>query len=217
MFGSWDEIGIVGALVAIFGGVRGGPLLTPEIEPAIKPGLVVGEECPLQWPDDPDLVPSWRLEAERRASSIGLTLPSYRTHRDYANQVASIRAALAAEEAADVPAPEPVPDPVPALALPVVTELLPALPAKNAAKQFLAAARAAGGGQFTNEELTESYLKFCRDAGRMPAPENFVRQFLRGMRGVTAEMMDTRDAAGKRTRWTRWTIHPEQTATRNAA
>ena len=40
-------------------------------------------------------------------------------------------------------------------------------------------ARAAGGGQFTNEELTESYLKFCRDAGRMPAPENFVRQFLR--------------------------------------
>lgn len=182
-----DSFHIVGALFAMMGLSRGAepPRESIQIDPPI-------EEDGLPWPNDLDVVPQWRLDAEARAAAHGYVLPNYRTRREFEAAVEACRQRL-----------EP-----PLLAVePVEIVLKPALSPESMARQFLYHIMDHGGGQYTNEQLTEHYFAFCRDvAQRHPAPENFMRQHLKRMRGVRVGAIETRAADGKRYRPTLWTI-----------
>ena len=188
-----DGITIIGALTAFFGAMglrhQAAPVVTP------MPAIVSGDAADFTWPEDPDAVPGWRLAQERRASEIGATLPSYRTRRAYEAMLDSW------VDRACPPVSQPS----------IVAELLPALSTSAAAAAFLSHMLEAGGGEFTNEALTESYLAFCHRQNRAPAPENFVRQALRRMIGVSTRMVDGRGRDNKRMRYTLWTIAKDDT------
>lgn len=206
---SWfgDGITIVGALFSMFGLSRGAQL--PFIEDAPLPALSWGETDDaepqgFEWPEDWDAVPGWRIAAEARAAEIGLQLPGYRTRREY--EAARNRCLAAFEPPALPAAADPPPPPAP----PVV-EIKPAWTSERTARAFLNHIMDNGGGQFTNEQLSERYLSFCRDVlSRHPAPENFVRQNLRTMRGVNVGQIDTRAENGRRIRPTLWTIRARE-------
>lgn len=207
--GFGDGITMFGALLALLPSV-GGSTRTAEPLPARPtPEVSFGDETEtgdgLKWPDDWDAVPSWRLEAEARANDAGLLIPPYRTRREYEAMVRHIEARLLVQSevaAVTPPAPEPV------TVVVIAADPLPALGASEAAAEFLAHLRAKGFGHYTNESLTEEYLRLCRANNRTPAPENFVRQKLRRMVGITSRMVDDRDELGKRVRWTQWTVVP---------
>lgn len=209
-FGIGDGITMFGALLALLPSVRGSTGTAERHLLALPmPEVLSGDETEtiseadgLEWPDDWDAVPGWRLAAEERALDIGLTLPAYRTRRDFEAMVALIDARLQVQDEAAAPPVEPVAAPV---------DPLPPLPAVEAASEFLEHLRAKGFGRYTNESLTEEYLRFCRAINRTPAPENFVRQKLRRMVGITSRMVDDRDDLGKRVRWTQWTVVPFST------
>lgn len=184
-----DGITIIGALTAFFGAMGLRHQATLAVTPA--PAVVSGDATDFSWPDDPDAVPNWRLAQERRAADIGATLPSYRTRRAYEAMLDSW------VDRACPPVSQPVS---------VACEPLPALSTPAAASAFLSHMLEAGGGEFSNEALTESYLAFCHAANRAPSPENFVRQALRRMAGVSTRMVDGRGRDNKRMRYTLWTI-----------
>lgn len=199
-----------GALLALLPSVRG---LTRQAELPAPPAPEVsfgdeitdidGDDDGLKWPDDCDAVPSWRLTAEEISAATGLPLPNYRTKREYEAMLALIEARLQVQEEKQA---EPVAPP--AIVEIAAIEPLAALPAAEAAAEFLDYLRGKGFGRYTNESLTEEYLRFCRANNRTPAPENFVRQKLRRMVGITSQMVDDRDDVGKRIRWTQWTVVP---------
>lgn len=197
-----------GALLALLPSVKG-LTRSAELPASPTPEVSLGDETTtdgdadgLEWPDDCDAVPSWRLTAEELSAVTGLPLPNYRTKREYEAMLALIEERLQVQEKQ----PEPVAPPV--IVEVSAVEPLAALPAAEAAAEFLDHLRGKGFGRYTNESLTEEYLRFCRANNRTPAPENFVRQKLRRMVGITSQMIDDRDDVGKRIRWTQWTVVP---------
>lgn len=197
---SWfgDGITIIGAFFSIFGMSRGARL--PVVEETPLPALSWGdcdddiEPDGFEWPEDWDAVPSWRLAAESRAAEIGVHLPRYRTRREFE---AARERCLAKLDGTGGSLPPPAP----------LIEIKPAFTSERTARAFVNHIMDSGGGQFSNEQLSERYLAFCRDVlHRHPAPENFVRQNLRKMRGVHVGQLDTRAEDGRRVRPTLWTI-----------
>ena len=92
-------MGIWGSLAAR---LRRGETVRPSPQPAAPVSLHLvpldpGERPDLPfgiWPDDADTVPAWRIEVERKADLRGLTIPPYRTRRQFEAAVEACANAL---------------------------------------------------------------------------------------------------------------------------
>lgn len=141
--------------------------------------------CNGVWPDDPDEVPGWRLAAEIQAKLYGYRLPSYRTRREFEAMLERCRAA---EEHSS-------------------TDVIhPPLPAMQAAREFVAALRAADRtGDYTVDELAAAYLDHCTAQRRAPTKDRALRIALGQVPGVWTHTVE-RSIDGKRHRPTIWHI-----------
>jgi hypothetical protein len=187
-----------------------------------EPGYqVMPEACiedPDVWPDDPDTVPLWRVEAESRAQITELDLVSYRTKREFLAAVAACEANLKpAPTLALVPS-EIIPETVstleetflPLAAGPFAKPCLIAgrepLPPKVAAQTFLAWLIATGRiGKWSHEEMADFYAKHCRENSLTPTPENVLREALKRLPGASKDG-DVVRVSGKRIRKVSWSI-----------
>lgn len=150
--------------------------------PAVGPALPIG-----QWPDDPNEVPAWRLDLERRANDINLILPSYRTRGEFEMAV-SMCADKVAEE--------------------TIEPLAPALPPEDSARGFLKWLRETDAcGEYTDERLREAYGRYCQATRVQPSADAYVRKYLKDLGGVS-KALGRGPAVGKRERPTIWTIKP---------
>lgn len=151
-------------------------------------GIDVGE-----WPADPDVVPAWRLRAEAAAARGGYRIPSYRTRSQYEHDLAMLR--LSAGRDAE--------------------DYLPALSAADAAHAFWAHVMSTASGdiapEFTNDELSESYLAFCESCERRPAAENLMRGALRKLPGVERIQVNNQRGREVRSRHFIWLFCPPET------
>lgn len=142
------------------------------------------------WPEDPDEVPAWRVVQEQRAAMWGITLPPYRTRRQFelAIEVAETRAAISVM-------PE---GPAPALA------------PSEAARRFLSSLQHDElVGEYTAPELSALYSQHCADDNLTPAPIDLVKGELVRLPGVHRKQADMRDpVTGKRQRPMMWFIAP---------
>lgn len=106
------------------------------------------------WPDDPDVVPQWRIDAEDRARAIGFELPPYRTKAQFDEAVK--RCAEREKSRSMVRGPRA------------------AITPDEAASRFAAET----DGSFSSDELTAAYEAFCT-AHWVACPENFFRAALK--------------------------------------
>lgn len=148
------------------------------------------------WPDDPDSIPKWRLDVERKAALKGLDIPGYRTRSELEAAVAACERQLKADQK--------------------VTQMIgPALPAHESARHFLKWVRqtnrchssARSDGRYTNEALRELYEMYCHAAKVTPSSEAHVRKHLIDLGGVT-KGLDNKQTGPRRERPTLWTIKP---------
>lgn len=152
------------------------------IEPGERPDLPFGI-----WPDAMDEVPAWRIEVERKAELRGLSIPPYRTRKQFEAAVEACAAALR----------EPAPR--------VILE--PLAPAE-AARQFLAWLRTTSRtGRYTDETLSEIYREHCLTVGRAESSHAHMRNHLATFAGVE-KGQEKVEGAPKRKRITIWTIKP---------
>lgn len=150
----------------------------------------LSDEPQYVWPEDPDEVPAWRVVQEQRAAIWGITLPPYRTRRQFelAIEVAETRAAISVM-------PE---GPAPALA------------PSEAARRFLSSIQHDEMvGEYTAPELSALYSQHCADHNLTPAHIDFVKCELALLPGVHRKQADKRDpVTGKRQRPMMWIISP---------
>lgn len=140
-----------------------------------------------RWPDDPDEIPEWRLKAERRAAEIGVSLPGYRTRRQFDAAVAKCTAAIEKS-----------------LALAVRTKLSPKDAAARFANHVLSLSQTAA---FSSEELTTAYAEWMVSCN-VECSESHMRGKLKRVPAVTRETTDTRMKSGRRVREVRWVFRP---------
>lgn len=132
------------------------------------------------WPEDPDIVPDWRLRAEERASKLGVRLPSYRTRRQFEALVARCEKRIRAQRK---------------------------VPPAEAASRFAAYLRSSSRVSYNNEELADAYTRFCDDA-EIEAPESFMRGQLKRLPGIRREIRPER-RNGRLVREAVWVIEPQ--------
>lgn len=140
------------------------------------------------WPDDPDEVPAWRLEREAWASRAGITLPPYRTRREF--QQHEDMAAI------DAAPPAVVSNPV-------------ALSIDDAATQFLEFMIVDDRtGEFSASEISAHYAEFCEHRRIAPCPVDQVKAALALMQPRVRRIKTDQRINGKRHRSIRWVIEP---------
>mgnify|MGYP003322841072 FL=1 len=123
------------------------------------------------WPDDPDEVPAWRIEREAWALSIGVTLPSYRTKREW----------MQAEDLATMSC-SPL----------IVTQIAPEESIEDVARAFLAHLRERNEGPMSAKRVTEVYSDWCEDTARAPRSVDQVKAVVALLPGVARSMADQR-------------------------
>lgn len=139
------------------------------------------------WPDDPDTVPQWRIDVERKAHLRGLDIPGYRTRAEFESAVALCESALSTTKAKAV--------------------LLPPLSPPDAAMQFLRWMQSTGRtGRYTDERLAEAYSEHCATIGRAEASQH-MRKHLADLSGAD-KTQEPVPGAPKRKRITIWVISP---------
>ncbi len=141
-----------------------------------------------------DLLPS-RLDQERRADELGITLPSYRTYADLDRATAAIRAQFEVEIAAPVIG--VLPD----------SHLASALPPEMAAQQFVDWLRArAEYGPLGDKDLIRLYSEHCAEIRVEETPQNTLRPVMNRCPGVFKRQFDLRGDNGRRVRPFMWEI-----------
>lgn len=152
------------------------------IDPGERPDVPFGI-----WPDDIDAVPAWRIEVERKAEHRGLTIPSYRTRRQFEEAVEACAAALR----------EPAPR--------VILE--PLAPAE-AARTFLAWIRDQNRcGEFTDQKLKDAYAEHCFATNQTGVDDSQMRKHLIDLAGVSKGLSEKK-VSGRRHRPTVWKLGP---------
>lgn len=162
----------------------------PHTLPCPAVGLdVIADVPPGIWPTDPDAVPSWRIDLERR----GMTLVPYRTRAQFEAAVAACEAKLMATAK-------------------VSAMIGPALPAHESARLFLKWVRETDRcGRYTNETLRELYEAYCHEVRVIPSSDAHVRKHLAQLGGVS-KALDNIQSGSRRERPTIWTIKPSLAA-----
>lgn len=154
-------------------------------------GLVPIVDVPKgMWPEDPDAVPSWRIDLERR----GMTLVPYRTRAQFEAAVAACEAKLVST-------------------LKVSAMIGPALPAHESARLFLKWVRETNRcGRYSNETLRELYEAYCHEVRVIPSSDAHVRKHLHKLGGVDKGLDNKQGPGIRRERPTIWTIKPSLAA-----
>ena len=184
------------------------------------------------WPEELDVVPTWRLDAEARALLTGAELVWYRTKREFlqAHEEAEAIHALICplttvlETVSETPYPEMPKGPhatQESFTEPCLPKLVPmkgsavgrVMDPEGEAKRFLAwLIETHRIGPWSSEEMSDFYRIFCRDNARSPIPENVLRAALKPLKpvkgrpeGASKGEHDLR-VNGKRIRTVVWTI-----------
>lgn len=128
------------------------------------------------WPEDPGVVPEWRLAAEARMSLLGLPIVTYRTGADFEAACETCEDALLAIDGSCEDETAETADRV---------TLLPTLPPMEAATAFIYWVRRNGlCGEYEFARLDELYLEHCADAGMTPTGLNRFKGKLGQLPGV---------------------------------
>lgn len=180
-------------------GTSGEVLLLPASWPdQFVDGLPFGS-----YPNDPDAVPRWAIELAERNIGLGIDVPIYRTKREFDEAVERCRAMV------EPPPDEDVDDG------PGTQSLLPALSPHDAANGFVRFVVSGGSAvEMTSEELTVAYLEWCSDDGRAAAPENLVRDAMKGLPGVSSRQQSRGFDGKRRLRPTVWSFVPTSATTK---
>lgn len=148
---------------------------------------------PGEWPDDPDVVPAWRLRAEAAAAAGGYQIVPYRTRREWESARTLCR--LVHGRDAD--------------------DLLPALLPEESAKQFRSWLMMQASGElapeYSNEELSAAYKQFCAEEERQPSAENNMRRHLRMLPGIERVQVSNYGSTRTRVRNFVWLVVSPET------
>lgn len=147
------------------------------------------------WPDDPDDVPGWVIQAEARRLAAGITDPlPARTHREFRQQLEMAAVIIASSDAVVKAAPSP------------------ALSPSDAARAFLDDLMAEAGELGERLELgvaalAERYEAHCERENRVPCAIEQMKGKLARLPGCTRTKADER-RNGRRYRPVVWIIDP---------
>lgn len=132
-----------------------------------------------RWPENPDEVPGWRLDVERRAAEIGFKPPTYRTRGEVAAAAALCESRLFSG--------------------------LRKIKPRDAARLFADHVRRSKTVTFSNATLSDAFESFCVDM-KVVCAENFFRNELKRQPGCRKDVTVTH--APRRMREVKWVIDP---------